>query len=142
MLSWYYVHNRLPLSMCVAHPMWVAATLRGIHTHGHDAYLDHRHRESWAYEVPHLTPGHVGHRCAGQLPLAGPHYTCVLCFHEVHSRVCKASLHCQRVWFPWPSALVSGAVRRRSPIAMAYLPLLAPVPSLYVGILPSSGLCV
>ena len=66
-----YVHNRLPLSMCVAHPMWVATTLRGIHTNGHDAHPDHRHHESWAYEVPHLTPGHVGHRRTGQLPLAG-----------------------------------------------------------------------
>ena len=66
----------------------------------------------------------------------------VLCFHEVHGCVCKASLHCQRVWFPWPSALLSGVVCCRSPIAMAYLPLLVSVPSLYVGIMPSWGLCV
>ena len=87
------MHNRLPLSMCVANPMWVAATLRGMHTNGHDAHPDHRHLEAWAYEVPHLTPGHVGHRRAGQLPLARPYYTCVLCFHEAHGHICKVSLH-------------------------------------------------
>ena len=78
----------------------------------------------------------------GQLPLAGPYYTCVLCFHDVHGHVCKAPLHYQRVWFPGPSALLSGVVCRSSPIAVAYLPLLAHVPSLYVGVVPSSGLCI
>ena len=51
------------------------------------------------HEVPHLTRGHVGHRRAGQLPLAGPYYTYVLGFHEVHDHICKASFHRQRVWY-------------------------------------------
>ena len=35
--------------------MRVSARLQGIHTNGHNAHPDHRHRESWEYEVPHLT---------------------------------------------------------------------------------------
>ena len=66
-------------------------------------------------------------RSVGQLPLTGPHNTRVLRFHEVHGHVRKAPLHRQHSWFPWPSALLSGAVCRCSPIALAYLPLSAPV---------------
>ena len=61
---------------------------------------------------------------------------------SMKSTVCKAPLHRQRVWFPWPSTLMSEAVCRGTPIAVAYLLLLAPIPSLYVGVVPSSGLCV